>query len=144
VAADRERDGVVTDAPPMSVVIVDDEVDHAIIIRRVLAGIAPDVAVSAMTDTRAIAERVRGAPDHALLLVDRMLDGRESFDLVSGLLRDRPDLSVALLSAALVDTDRDRALRAGAIAAAEKPGSLDGWRTLLRHLIDLHSARGSA
>ncbi|MEX2229861.1 MAG: response regulator [Dehalococcoidia bacterium] len=126
------------------VVIVDDEVDHAIIIRRVLAAIAPYAAVDVMTDPHAVEDRLIQAPPRALLLMDRMLAGRQSIDLIPGLLRARPDLSIALLSAALSDEDRKRALAAGAVAAAEKPGTLDGWRMLLRELLGLHRARSVA
>ncbi len=122
------------------IVIVDDDIDHAIIIRRVLAGIAPDAAVDVMTDPRHIDERLRDVPDGALLLMDRMLAGHESIPFLSGLLERRPDLSVVLLSAALLDSDRDRALRAGAIAAAEKPATLAGWRELLSDLLHRHGA----
>lgn len=131
-------------ASAVSVVIVDDEVDHAIIIRRVLAGIAPGAIVDVMTDPRNVDERLRDAPEGALLLVDRMLGGRESIGMLPDLLAHRPDLSVALLSAALIETDRARALDAGAIAAEEKPASLEGWRSLLRDLIGRHEARSVA
>jgi DNA-binding NtrC family response regulator len=122
------------------VVIVDDEVDHAIIIRRVLADVAPDAPVDVMTDARRIDVRLLQVPQGALLLMDRLLDGRESVSLLPALLEQRPDVSVAILSAALIEADRDRALRAGAIAAAEKPASLDGWRALLRDLLTRHEA----
>ena len=131
-------------ASMVTVVIVDDEVDHAIIIRRVLAGIVPDATVEVMTDPRRIGERLLDAPHGALLLVDRMLDGRESIGMLRDLLAQRPDLSVALLSAALIEVDRERALSAGAIAAEEKPASLDGWRSLLRDLLGRHEARSVA
>ena len=123
------------------IVIIDDEVDHAIIIRRVLADVAPHAGVDVMTDPRHIDDRLADAPKQALLLMDRMLAGRQSIDLIPGLLRLRPDLSVALLSASLSEEDQRRALAAGALAAVEKPATLDGWRTLLRELLGLHEAR---
>jgi len=128
----------VSAALPASIVIVDDEVDHAIVIRRVLA----DVEV--MTDPHQIEERLATVPWDALLLIDRMLAGRQSIDLLPRLLERHLDLSVAVLSAALADIDRDRALAAGALAAVEKPGSLDAWRALLRELLGLHRARSVA
>jgi DNA-binding NtrC family response regulator len=126
------------------VVIVDDEVDHAIIIRRVLADVAPHASVDVMTDPYRVEERLAEAPLKALLLMDRMLAGRRSIDLIPALLLARPDLSIALLSAALSDEDHGRALSAGALAAAEKPATLDGWRVLLRDLLGMHHARSVA
>ncbi|MDA0364973.1 MAG: response regulator [Chloroflexi bacterium] len=128
----------------VSIVIIDDEVDHAIIIRRVLVDVAPYAAVDVMTDPRKVEERLAEAPIHALLLMDRLLAGRQSIELIPALLCARPDLSIALLSAALSEEDRDRALATGALAAVEKPATLDGWRVLLRDLLGLHRARSVA
>jgi DNA-binding NtrC family response regulator len=126
------------------VVIVEDEIDHAIIIRHVLADVAPGVSVEVMTDPLRLEERLLGVPQGALLLMDRRLGPLESVDLLPLLSASRPDLRIAILSAALPGEERERALRFGAFEAVEKPGSLDGWRGLLRRLLDLEEGREGA
>lgn len=118
-----------------SVVIVDDDIDHAVIIRTVLSMISPNTAVTVHTDMRAIAPRLLSAPQGAVVLMDRVLGVEESYTLLAHLHERRPDLCIALLSAALTDRDRDRAFDAGAEVVAEKPGTIDGWRTLLSALV---------
>lgn len=124
-----------------TVVIVDDEVDHAVIIRRVLSDVAPDVTVQTLTDPLDIEERLHALPQGVLVLMDRNLGVLDSIPIIGRLLRARPDFDVVLLSAALSTEDRDHALRVGAIAAMEKPGSLRAWREMLRDLLDMHAAR---
>src|SRR5690606_25971009 len=109
------------------VVIVDDDVDHAVIARSVLASVAPDAPVTTLTDPRDLAARLAEAPRDAVVLIDRMLDLAESFPLIQRVSAERPDLRFVMLSAALSVEDAGRAMEAGAAGAAEKPGSLRGW-----------------
>ena len=132
--------GGVPDALPPALIVVDDEVDHAAIVRRLLVDLAPALPVEVVTDASGLIERLSEAPHHALLLLDRMLDGREALDVVSALAVARPDLTVAVLSAALSEHDRERALAAGADHAAQKPGSIADWRALLTDLL-AHAGR---
>ena len=118
-----------------AVLILDDEPDHATIVQWLIAEVAPDIPVETMTQADALARRLAAAPDGALLLIDRMLNGRESLELLPELRAARPDLTVVLISAALSETDRARALAAGADRALEKPGQLGGWRALLGQLL---------
>ena len=127
-------DGAPNILPP-ALIVVDDEVDHAAIVRRLLADIAPPLPVEVVTGASGLLERLREAPQGALLLLDRLLDGREVFDVVSALAAERPDLTVAVLSAALSEHDRERALAAGADHAAQKPGRIADWRALLTDLL---------
>ncbi len=127
---------------PPAALIVDDEPDHAMIIERVLATLAPalDVRVVALDDLeRRLCEE---APAGALVLMDRMLGGREIYGTLHAVRERRDDLTIGLLSASLSDLDRQRALRAGAHEAAEKPASLEGWRTLLGRLLAVAAPRG--
>ncbi len=119
--------------PP--VVVVDDDIDHALIVRLVLARMAPDAPIEVMTDPRGLAQRLVEVPQGALVLMDRQLDGRDGIDLLPLLRAERPDLRTVLLSAALPEPDRLRALAAGAYAAVEKPGSLIGWHRLMESLL---------
>ena len=116
-------------------VVVDDDVDHALLVRMVLRQIAPGADVTVMTDPRELAERLAAAPEGALVLMDRRLDGRDGAAMFPALRESRPDLRLVLLSAALSDRERDRALALGAHAALEKPGSLVGWRVLLASVV---------
>jgi len=118
-----------------SVIVVDDDIDHALIVRLVLSRVAPEASIDVMTDPRALAQRLVEAPRGALVLMDRQLDGRDGIDLLPLLRAERPDLRTVLLSAALPEADRLRALAAGAYAAAEKPGSLVGWQHLVESML---------
>ena len=119
-----------------SVVIVDDEVDHALIVRLVLHQVAPDATVAVMTDPRALAARLVEAPLGSVVLLDHNLDGRDGIELLPLLAAERSDLRVVLLSAALTEPDRLRALAAGAYDAAEKPSSVAEWRAFVTALLD--------
>ncbi|MFA7295995.1 MAG: response regulator [Dehalococcoidia bacterium] len=118
-----------------SVIVVDDDIDHALIVRLVLSRVVPDASIDVMTDPRALAQRLVEAPRDALVLMDRQLDGRDGIDLLPLLRAERPDLRTVLLSAALPEADRLRALAAGAYAATEKPGSLAGWQRLVESMV---------
>lgn len=118
-----------------AVLVVDDEADQAAIVRLVLMGVAPQAAVSVVTDTRSVLDQVLAAPKGALVLVDRLLGGQDGASVIDAVRRTRADLHMVLLSAALSEEDRCRALAAGADAAEEKPGNLAGWRGLLGALL---------
>ena len=120
---------------PPNVVVVDDDIDHALIVRLVLSRLAPDAAIEVMTDPRALAQRLVEGPRGALVFMDRQLDGRDGIDLLPLLRAERPDLRTVLLSSALPEADRLRALAAGAYAATEKPGSLIGWQRLVESML---------
>ena len=121
--------------PPRVFVVVDD-IDHVVLIRRMLADVAPDLPVETITDAYDLLARlVEAVSPGALLLIDRLLDGREVYETLAHLCAARPDVTVVMLSAALGDEERRRALAAGARRAEQKPGSLAGWRALLGELV---------
>ncbi|MQA00154.1 MAG: response regulator [Dehalococcoidia bacterium] len=122
---------------PSAVLILEDEAMHALVMRRMLAELAPELPVEVLADPRHAAAGVLDSPVGALVVTDRLLDGYDSLELVAAALARRSDLALAVLSAAISDLDRARAIEAGAFEAAEKPGSLDGWRALLGRLLDL-------
>ena len=129
---------------PPALIIVDDEVDHALIICSLVTEMAADLPVEVMTEASGVVERLEQAPERALLLLDRMLDGREVFEWLGTLRAARPDLTIAVLSAALSEEDRKRALNAGADHAAQKPGNIAGWRALLTEVMRLAARRQGA
>lgn len=120
---------------PPPIVIVDDDVDHAVIARTVLAMLAPSAAVEVVTDVRRVEEKLRAVEQGALILIDRVLDMVESFALVASLTDERPDLRVVMLSAAMSPEDARRGSEAGALLAVEKPGGLAAWKVLLGDIL---------
>lgn len=129
------------------VVIVDDELDHAVISRLVLAQVAPEVGVDTFTNLEGLGARLAAeVTPRSLVVIDRMLDGTESFGLIEELKGVRPDLTVVLVSAVLDPRDRQRAVEAGAMLAAEKPGDLVAWRAFFTDLLGRRPAEsgGSA
>jgi DNA-binding response OmpR family regulator len=129
---------------PSAVLIVDDESDHATIIQWVVTELAPALPVQMFLRPELLQHQLGSVPDGALLLLDRMINGRESLAMLPDLRSERPDLTVALMSAALSEADRARALVAGAGFAVEKPGHLAGWRALLGELLRPHDNPWSA
>jgi len=129
---------------PSAVLIVDDESAHAAIIEWVVAELAPELPVRAFPRPELLQEQLGSVPEGALLLLDRMINGRESLAMLPDLRSGRPDLTVALMSSALSEDDRARALAAGADFAVEKPGHLASWRVVLAELLMLHDGSSGA
>jgi len=117
------------------VVIVDDELDHAVISRLVLAQVAPEVGVETFTDLKGLGARLAEVTPRSLVVMDRMLNGTESFGLIEQLKVARPDLTIVLVSAVLNAHDHQRAVEVGATLAAEKPGDLIAWRAFFTDLL---------
>ena len=124
------------------ILVVDDDIDHAVILRTVLARVAPEAPVETCTDPSRLPGVLLEAPEGAVVLIDRLLRGVESFPHVSVAHTQRPDLHVVLLSSALSPEDRDRAIKAGARDAMEKPGSLSLWRSMLEKVLADAEERG--
>ena len=120
---------------PSTVLIVDDDPDHAFIARHVLLGLAPGLEVRVLTTLEGLARELSAAPAGALVLLDRLIAGVETYPVLIEARTARPDLRVAVLSAWLTPEEERRARLAGASTAAEKPGTLDGWRALLGGLL---------
>lgn len=118
------------------IVIVDDDVDHAVIARTVLSMLAPSTAVDVLTDMRLLTERLDSLAPGTIVLIDRLLDTVESYPLIAELTRARPDVRVVMLSAALSPDDARRGREAGAMIAVEKPGGLAAWKSLLGGVLE--------
>jgi len=117
------------------VLIVDDDIDHAVILRTVLASVAPDAQTDTCTDPRRLPDALLEAAPEAVVFMDRMLGGVESLGYLAQLREERSDLVVIVLSSALSEDDRERARRAGATEALEKPGTLAEWRSMLARVM---------
>jgi DNA-binding NarL/FixJ family response regulator len=120
---------------PQSIVIVDDEVTLAIVMRTLVLQGWPDAEVSVFTDPLNLVPRLMEIPSGSVVLMDRRLGGADSYGIISTLLAARPDIRVAMLSASLGAEERSRARAAGAFTAYEKPSALGGWRQLLQEVI---------
>ncbi len=120
---------------PPAVVVVEDDPDHARIARFVLESIAPGIRVTLCGDGDAAAAAFDDLPRGALVLMDRLLRGAETFDAIVGLRARRPDATIVMLSALLNSVDRAYAIACGAADAIEKPSTLAGWRVTLGALI---------
>lgn len=118
------------------VLIVDDEIDHAVILRAVIASVAPDSSTDICTDPSRLPGALLEAEPRAVVFIDRLLHGVESFGYLPDVTRRRPDLYVVVLSSALSEEDQQRARSAGAAGAIEKPGSLALWRALVTRVLD--------
>ena len=111
--------------------VVDDDPDHAQIVRLVLRSIVPAIPVEVCHDTQAMRSALGDFPRGALVLLDRLIDGVKSFSVLVDIRAQRPDIAIVMLSASLSSVDRAHAIASGAAEAIEKPGSLSGWRTVL-------------
>ncbi|MFA7248605.1 MAG: response regulator [Dehalococcoidia bacterium] len=120
---------------PAAILVVDDDSDHAQIARIVLRSIAPGIPVDVCGSSALVLDAASELPRDTLVLMDRILHGRESFGAIVELRAARPDVWVVLLSAALSSVDRAYAIACGAYEAMEKPGSLDGWREMLGSVV---------
>lgn len=118
-----------------SVVIVDDEVTLAVVMRMLVQQTWPDARVTVFTDTSDLAPRLLEVPVGSVVLMDRRLGGFESYGTIRTLLDARPDVRVAMLSASLGPEEITRARHAGAFAAYEKPAAVGEWRQLLAQVV---------
>lgn len=114
-----------------SVVIVDDEVALAAVMRTLVLQRWPEARVSVFTEPGNLGPRLLEVPPDSVVLMDRRLGGADSYGTIAALLAARPDIRVAMLSASLGPEERSRARAAGAFASHEKPSSLTEWRQLL-------------
>lgn len=130
--------------PGRPILIVDDDIDHAVILRTVLASVAPDATTEVCTDPGRMPDVVIESATDALVFMDRRLGGADSIAYLDAVREARPDLRVVLLSSALAEEDRMRALDAGASEAIEKPGTLAEWRALLARILGPDERSGDA
>ena len=118
-----------------SVVIVDDEITLAMVMRVLVLEGWPDARVSVFTEIRDLVPRLLEVPIGSVVLMDRRLGGVDSYGMIATLIEARPDVRVAMLSASLGPEEITRARRAGAFAAHEKPAALSEWRQLLAQVV---------
>jgi DNA-binding response OmpR family regulator len=106
----------------MEILIVEDEPGIADFLSRGLA--AEGFEVEAATDGIAGEDlAIRGG--HDLVILDRMLPGRDGIDVLRGIRRRKPDLPVILLTAREEIADRVEGLESGATDYVTKPFAFD-------------------
>jgi DNA-binding response OmpR family regulator len=117
------------------IVILEDDDAHRELIARLLEHVAPDSSVLPLgpEHTDSLADL---APFGALLLLDRRLGADDSLSLIRPLRAERPDLAVTVMSAFVTPEDRVMCHAAGARSTFQKPGDLNGWRSVLMSLFD--------
>lgn len=117
------------------IVILEDDDAHRDLVAHLLGVVAPDASVLALgpEDSDALADV---APFGALLLLDRRLGAHDSLALIRPLRQLRPDLDVVVMSAFVTPEDRVTCHAAGAQSTFQKPGDLNGWRSVLLSLFD--------
>ena len=122
-----------TIAPP-AVLVVDDDLEHLQITRLFLRAELPAADVMLCRTGAQALLALSHLPGGTLVLIDRLLDGVESFQTVVAIRERRPDLAVVMISAALSSVDRGYALACGARDAIEKPATLAAWRAALAQM----------
>lgn len=130
-------------APPLRVLIVDDDPDHLLIIRRALDEAGLPVAVESVEDAT-MAQRllVDGAVRPDLVLLDINMPGLSGFDLLRAIKAD-PGLRrmpVVMLTSSELLADVEQAYELGASGYISKPSKLPEVRAVLSHTLLYWSA----
>lgn len=117
------------------IVVVDDDDAHRDLVAHLLGAVAPESSVLALgpEDSDALWEI---APFGALVLLDRRLGARDALEVIRPLRRARADVEVVVMSAFVTPEDRVICHAAGAHSTFQKPGDLNGWRSVLMSLFD--------
>lgn len=119
------------------VVIVDDDRDLPLLLGHLIARQHPGATVMTVESAEAVTRTLPTWPMDAAVLVDRRLGMVESFDLIASMHTSRPDLRIAMISAALGPGDAEHAMAAGALAAFDKPVGAAGWMAIVDGLAAL-------
>ena len=106
----------------MRILLIEDELGIADFVEKALR--AAGHQVDACTDGRD-GERHALSTDVDLVILDRMLPGREGVEVLSGIRAVKPELPVIMLTALDGVDDKVRALDAGATDYVTKPFSVD-------------------
>ncbi len=107
---------------PVRILLIEDELGIADFVEKALR--AAGHQVDACTDGRD-GERHALSTDVDLVILDRMLPGREGVEVLSGIRAAKPELPVIMLTALDGVDDKVRALDAGATDYVTKPFSVD-------------------
>jgi DNA-binding response OmpR family regulator len=106
----------------MEILVVEDEAGIADFLARGLEAEGYDVALAADGVT---GERLALGPDADLVVLDRMLPGRDGIDVLAAIRRSKPALPVIMLTAKGEVSDRVEGLDGGATDYVTKPFAFD-------------------
>jgi DNA-binding response OmpR family regulator len=106
----------------MEILVVEDETGIADFLARGLEAEGYEVSVAADGVT---GERLALGPDADLVILDRMLPGRDGIDVLAAIRRSKPALPVIMLTAKGEVSDRIDGLDAGATDYVTKPFAFD-------------------
>jgi CheY-like chemotaxis protein len=124
-----------TSAPlPPAIVLVDDEPDIRIILKRVLRDVADGYDVVAVGSGAAALEQVAARPV-PLLITDYNMPGMNGLDLARAVKAAAPTTMVVLLSAYATPEMARRAQEAGADYSLPKPFPFDQLETIVREAL---------
>lgn len=121
-----------TDSRPARVLVVDDEPDHGVTVKAILARDAIGVALA--EDSAQALELARRQP-FELAIVDLRLPGRDGLSTMHALRQLQPAMRFVILTAYPTPATCRLALTEGAAAYLEKPCSPEGLRALVATLV---------
>lgn len=118
--------------PPLRVLLVDDDPDHVLLVRRALRDLMSGEFVAAIPDGGAALDALRsGAELPDLILLDVNMPGYSGFDVLTQLRADERLMSIPVVMLTSSDSQRD-------IARAYELGA-SGYVTKLAHPQDLRA-----
>ncbi|MET1248533.1 ATP-binding protein [Sporolactobacillus sp. STCC-11] len=126
-----------------TIVVVDDDLDNLKILVDMLEGI-PYHVVAAKNGKEALDEIVRSKPD--LVILDLLMPGLSGYDVCTKIREhySLTELPVLMLTAAILNEDKQEAFRAGANDILQKPYNFSEFAARLRGLILMKDAAGQA
>jgi CheY-like chemotaxis protein len=123
-----------TEASPLRILLVDDDPDHVLLIRRALRDLGNERDVDAVTDGGAALRRLRDDPHWPdLILLDINMPGLSGFDVLTEIRRDERLMRtpVIMLTSSDAQADVARAYELGASGYIAKPSHYQDLRAVL-------------
>ena len=133
----------VTGSPVLRVYLVDDDLDHVLIISRAIREANPNTEVHTVDDSTIALEALRtlqSKPD--LILLDINMPGLSGFDVLSHIKADEQlkRIPVVMLTSSTLGSDVARAYELGASGYISKPSYLHDIRAVLGNTLLYWSA----
>jgi CheY-like chemotaxis protein len=121
------------------VLIVDDNQDEVVIMKRILSRIGRDIRVeAALGGNEALSFLRSGRELPSLVLLDLKMPGLDGFDLLSAMREDArtKDIPVVVVSSSSLEYDEKRSLASGAVGFIHKALDMDKFREDITHLLN--------
>jgi CheY-like chemotaxis protein len=128
---------------PLRILLIDDDPDHVLLIRRALRDLGNERTVDAISDGEQALERLQSAeksPD--LILLDINMPGYSGFDVLVQIRRDErlKCIPVVMLTSSDTQSDITRAYELGASGYIAKPSHYQDLRAVLGNTVLYWSA----